>query len=54
MENNKKDVLDFMEREVDPYTLVHDVAVNWWVILLGALAAAMLTFVTVNVRYVPK
>lgn len=46
-----------MEREqikIEPFTLVHDVLINWWVILLGAIAAAMLTYVVVNERYVPQ
>ena len=44
LENNK----------IEPFTLVHDILVNWWVILLGALAAAMLTFVGVSLRYEPQ
>lgn len=44
VENNK----------LEPFTLVHDILVNWWVILLGALAAAMLTFVGVSLWYEPQ
>lgn len=44
LENNK----------IEPFTLIHDILVNWWVILLGALAAAMLTFVGVSLRYEPQ
>ena len=44
LENNK----------VEPFTLAHDILVNWWVILLGALAAAMLTFVGASLRYEPQ
>ena len=40
--------------KIEPFTLIHDILVNWWVILLGALAAAMLTFIVLNVRYVPQ
>lgn len=40
--------------KIEPFTLIHDILTNWWVILLGALAAAMLTFIAVNVRYVPQ
>ena len=40
--------------KIEPFTLIHDILVNWWVIILGALAAAMLTFIVANVRYVPE
>ena len=40
--------------KIEPFTLIHDILVNWWVIILGALAAAMLTFIVVNVRYEPQ
>ena len=40
--------------KIEPFTLIHDILVNWWVIILGALAAAMLTFIVVSVRYEPQ
>lgn len=40
--------------KIEPYTLVHDILSNWWVILLGAIAAALLTYVVVSEQYVPK
>lgn len=40
--------------KIEPFTLVHDILVNWWVVLLGAITAAMLAFIVVNVRYVPQ
>lgn len=40
--------------KIEPFTLVHDILINWWAILLGALAAAMLTYVFVGIRYVPQ
>lgn len=40
--------------KIEPYTLLHDVLANWWVIILGAVAAALLTHVVVNERYVPE
>ena len=40
--------------KIEPFTLIHDILVNWWVILIGALAAAMLTQVVVSIRYVPQ
>lgn len=42
------------EIDIDLTTIVYDILHNWWVILLGALAAAMLTTVFVNETYVPK
>ena len=38
--------------KIEPFTLVHDILINWWAILLGALAAAMLSYVFVGIRYV--
>lgn len=46
MENEK--------RKIEPFTLVHDILMNWWVILLGAAAAALLSYVIVSARYVPQ
>lgn len=40
--------------KIEPFTLIHDIVVNWWVILLGALAAMMFSYVIVGVQYVPK
>lgn len=42
------------EIRFDLTTVFYDILHNWWVILLGAAAAAMLTFVVVNETYVPK
>ena len=44
----------FMDNDLDPYTLVHDIVSNWWVIILGAIAGALLTYVVVSSRYVPE
>ena len=49
MENSRNEMSEFMESEIEPFTLLHDILVNWWVILLGALAGAMLTYVVVSV-----
>lgn len=40
--------------KIEPFTLIYDILSNWWVILLGAIAAALLTNVIVNMRYVPQ
>lgn len=40
--------------KIEPFTLMHDILVNWWVVILGALAAAMLTFIAANITYVPR
>ena len=44
----------FEEKDFEPYTLLLDVLKNWVYILLGALAAAMIVYVAVNVKYEPK
>ena len=33
--NNRNDMPAFMDTDLDPYTLVHDIVSNWWVIILG-------------------
>ena len=52
--NNRNDMPAFMDTDLDPYTLVHDIVSNWWVIILGAIAGALLTYVVVSSRYVPE
>lgn len=54
MDNDRKEASILEEGRIEPFTILHDIVVNWWVILLGALAAAMLTYVVVSVRYVPQ
>lgn len=49
---NVSEVLE--NNRIEPFTLLHDIFVNWWIILLGALAAAMLTYTAVNLKYVPE
>lgn len=39
---------------IEPFTLVTDILKNLWVIILGAVAAALLTYVVVSARYVPR
>lgn len=38
---------------LEPFTLVRDILVNWWVILLGGLAAAMLAATVLGLRWEP-
>ena len=52
--SNRNDMPVFMDNDLDPYTLVHDIVSNWWVIILGAIAGALLTYVVVSSRYVPE
>ena len=52
MEKDRNEVQE--QIKIEPFTLLHDILTNWWVILLGAAAAAMLTYVGVNMRYVPQ
>lgn len=54
MEKNQNDMLAFEEKDFEPYTLLLDVLKNGFYILLGALAAAMLMYVVVNVKYIPS
>lgn len=40
--------------KIEPFTLVRDILVNWWVILLGAVSAVLIAYVVLNLRYVPE
>ncbi len=53
MSKNQEETL-FSENEYDLYTLIHDIVVNWWVVLIGALAVSMLSSFWVSFRYEPK
>ena len=53
MERNRNEE-PVMEMQIELFTLVHDVLKNIVFIILGGLAAAMLAYVIVNVRYVPQ
>ena len=33
--NNKNDMPVFIDNDLEPYTLLHDIICNWWVIVLG-------------------
>ena len=39
--NSKNDMPAFMDNDLEPYTLIHDIVCNWWVIILGAIAGAL-------------
>ena len=41
-EKNRDEISAAVDSGVDLFTLVQDILRNWWVILLGALAGAML------------
>lgn len=53
MEKNRKEE-PVMEVQIELFTLVHDILKNIVFIILGGIAAAMLAYVLVNVRYVPQ
>ena len=53
MEKNREDI-PVADIEIEPFTLLKDIASNIVFILLGAIAAAMLSYVVVSVRYVPQ
>lgn len=42
MENNRENASAQTETKFEPVSLVCDIFRNWWVILFGALAGAML------------
>lgn len=39
---------------IEPFTLIHDIIINWWVILLAAVSAALISSVVLNIRYIPQ
>lgn len=54
MENKREDIPFMEENSLEPFTLIYDVVKNIVFILLGALAAAMISYVVVNLQYVPE
>lgn len=52
MERERQDLQEQIQFDIT--TIFYDILSNWWAILLGAIAAAMLTFVIVNETYVPE
>lgn len=54
MNKDRETIQEFEKIKIDPFTLTRDILKNWWVILVGAVSAALLTYVLVNVRYVPQ
>lgn len=52
MENTTGQTLE--NYKIEPFTLIHDILINWWSILMGAAAAVLLAYVLLNVRYVPE
>ena len=54
MENNRENASAQTETKFEPVSLVCDIFRNWWVILLGALAGAMLFYVASSMKYVPN
>lgn len=52
MDNNE--ILAWEDSKIEPFTMLHDILSNLWVILLGAIAAALLTNVVVYEQYVPR
>lgn len=40
--------------KIEPFTLIYDILKNWWVILMGAVTAALLMYVIMDARYVPR
>jgi len=45
--------IEIEEINIEPLTLIRDILVNWWVALLGAIGAALLTVVIINAGYEP-
>lgn len=39
--NNRNDMPAFMDTDLDPYTLVHDIVSNWWGDHPGAIASVV-------------
>ena len=52
--NNRENASAQTETEFEPISLVCDILKNWWVILFGALAGAMLFYVASSMIYVPN
>ena len=54
MEREKEGAAELAKSRLELFTLIYDILTNWWVVLLGAVAGALLTYVVVSVQYVPE
>lgn len=52
MEKDRDSGMD--QIKIEPFTIVYDILKNWWVVLLGAVAAALMSYVVVSETYVPQ
>lgn len=53
--SQEQSINDILENnKIEPFTMILDILRSWWVILLGAVAAALLAYVVSGVRYVPE
>ena len=53
-ERQREEIAEAVDTGIDLFTLVQDILHNWWAIILGALAGAMLFYVAANIKYVPE
>lgn len=53
-ERQREEIAGAVDMGIDLFTLVQDILRNWWAIILGALAGAMLFYVAANIKYVPE
>ena len=54
MENNRDSASAQTATKFEPISLIRDIFKNWWVILMGAIAGAMIFYVVSSIRYVPN
>ncbi len=54
MERNRNEIAPVTDITIEPFTLLRDILSNAVFILLGALAAAMISYLVVSVRYEPQ
>lgn len=54
MEKNGQDNGLLQEVTIEPFSILQDLLKNWWAILLGALATAMLLLTYEGIRYEPE
>lgn len=49
-----KELVEIEELQIEPFSIIQDVLKNWWVILLGAIGAALLMSTVKSVQYEPQ
>ena len=52
--NGRRRIADPDESNISPEVILFNIARSWWIILIGCIIAAMISYIVVSERYAPK